>query len=269
MVFDLLHGSTLSGHSSKKRSKRRGRRRREPASRPVPAPRRFVTTRWSMVLEAGRKGTPRSRKALSELIELYWFPVYFFIRRRVDSADKARDLTQGFFARLLEKDALAVATPSRGRFRSFLLASVQNYLANARDHEQAQARGGSRIHINFEDAEECLNQESGLSPEQAYARRWGEKLLVRVLDALCTEYAKVGKGDMARLLKPRLTGGGDDSYAELAAQLGMSAEALRTAAFRFRERYGELLREEISHTVDDPADIEDELRFLILAFSQV
>ncbi len=271
MVYDLLHGFTLSGLFSEERPKRRGRREPEPQSAPVHARRRFATTRWSMVLAAGGQGTPQSRKALSELFALYWFPVYCFIRRRVDPADKARDLTQGFFTRLLEKDALAVATPTRGRFRSWLLASVQNYLANAWDHEQAKARAGSRVHINFEDAEDWLNQESatGLSPEQAFARRWAEKLLKRVLDSLCAQDEADGNGAMANLLKPRLSGMEDSAYAEMAAQLGMSEGALRTAASRFWKRYRQLLLEEISHTVDDPADIEDEVRFLISAFSGV
>jgi DNA-directed RNA polymerase specialized sigma24 family protein len=260
MFYELLHGFSLGSP-----------REPEPPTASAPARRQFATTRWSLVLAVGRKGTPQSGRALSELCELYWLPVYTFVRRRVDTAEKARELTQGFFTRLLEKDALTVATPDRGRFRSWLMASVKNYLANEWDRMNASSREGSRVHIPLEDAESCLNEAASLalSPEQAFARRWAEKLLAKVLASLCEEYIHSGKGALCDVLKARLTGGEESAYPELAAALGMSAGALRVAAFRFRERYRELLLEEIAHTVERPEDVEDEVRFLVSALTRV
>jgi RNA polymerase sigma factor (sigma-70 family) len=246
---------------------------KEPLSPPgrVPAPRGFITTRWSLVLAAGQDATPQARKALSELCELYWYPLYAFVRRQGLPAEEAKDLTQGFFTRLLEKKELAVADPSRGRFRSWLLASVKHYLANEWDRERALKRGGARVQIAIEDAEGCLDQEPapGLTPERAFERRWAERLLRHVLAALGEEYERGGKALRFDKLKKTLTGEEGDSYARIAAELGMTVGAVRTEACRLRQRYQEMLLQELSHTVEHPEDVADELRFLISAFEDV
>ncbi len=222
------------------------------------------------MLAAGRDAAPEARKALSELCELYWSPLHAFVRRQGLPAEEAKDLTQGFFARLLEKNALAVATPSRGRFRSWLLASVKHYLANEWDRERAKKRGGDRLRLGHEDAEGCLSQEldPGLTPERAFERRWAERLLQHVLAALGEEYARGGKALRFDKLKKTLTGE-EHSYSRIAAELGMTVGAVRTEACRLRQRYQELLLQELSHTVEKPEDVADELRFLISIFEDV
>jgi RNA polymerase sigma-70 factor (ECF subfamily) len=231
---------------------------------------RFVTTRWSLVLAAGHQATPESRKALSELCALYWHPLYAFVRRQGLSPEEAKDLTQGFFARVLEKNDLAVADPGRGRFRAWLLTSARHYLANAWDHERAQKRGGQQVRIDAEDAEAFFNQEPapGLTPERAFERRWAERLLHHVLTALGEEYRRDGQERRFEKLKQTLTGESQDTYARIAAELGMKEGAVKVAAFRLRKRYQELLLQEISHTVQ-PEDIDDELRFLLSTFEDV
>jgi RNA polymerase sigma-70 factor (ECF subfamily) len=232
-----------------------------------PAPRGFVTTRWSLVLAAGRGEAPEARKALSELCELYWYPIYAFIRRQGLSAVDAKDRTQGFFARLLEKNELAAADPNRGRFRSWLLASAKHYLANEWDREQAIKRGGDWVRIDVEDVEGTLNQDPspGLTPERAFERRWAERLLHHVLATLGEEYKRRGKELRFDKLKKTLTGEEGNSYVRIAAELDMTAEAVRAEALRLRRRYKELLLQELSHTVEQPEDVADELRFLISA----
>jgi RNA polymerase sigma-70 factor (ECF subfamily) len=234
---------------------------------PIPAPRRFVTTRWSLVLAAGGKAAPETRTALSELCEIYWSPLYAFVRHQGHSAEDAKDLLQGFFARLLEKNELAVADPGRGRFRSWLLASVKHYLSNAWERDRAHKRGGNQVRLGGEDAERHLDQQpdSGLTPEQAYERRWAEQLLKNVLAALGEEYARGGKGPLFEKLKQTLTGEAGDSYSRLAEELGMTPSAVKVAAFRLRQRYQAMLHWEVSHTVESPEEVADELRFLISA----
>lgn len=246
---------------------------KEPSSPSVPvhAPRGFVTTRWSLVLAAGRVAAPEARKALSELCKLYWYPLYVFVQRQGFPAEEAKDLTQGFFARLLEKNDLAVAERSRGRFRAWLLASLKHYLANEWDRERAKKRGGDWVRLEFEDAEGCFSQEPspGLTPERAFERRWAERLLGTVLAALGEEYKRGGKERRFDKLKTLLTGEGRDSYAHLAAELDMKEGAVKTEVFRLRQRYQQLLLQELSHTVEKPEDVADELRFLLSALEDV
>lgn len=232
---------------------------------PHPPARRFVTTRWSLVLDAGHPSTPQAREALSELCALYWPPLHAFIQRQGYTAEVAKDLTQGFFTRLLEKDALAAATPHRGRFRAWLMASARHYLANEWDRSHALMRGGDRVHLPLEDGEgnPLPVPAPGLTPEQAYERCWAERLLARVLAALREEYASDGRGPLFDRLKPTLTGASEDAYAVIAGALGMKAGAVKTAACRLRTRYRERLHEEVRHTVEKPEDVADELRFLI------
>jgi RNA polymerase sigma-70 factor (ECF subfamily) len=250
----------------KRRVKLRGVKKKLAASPvPAPAPRRFITTRWSLVLAAGGDPVPESRKALSELCELYWPPLYAFLRRKGHSADEAMEPVQGFFARLLEKNDLKVADPSRGRFRAWLLASLRHYAANEWDRAQAKIRGGGQAHIEFKEAERHLRQELAheLTPEQAFELSWALALLEHVMATLRQEYAGRGKELLFDKLRGTLNGEQEESYPRIAAELGMNVGAVKVNAFRLRRRYRELLLEEISQTVESPEDVEDELRFLL------
>ncbi|MBN1207458.1 MAG: sigma-70 family RNA polymerase sigma factor [Myxococcaceae bacterium] len=242
---------------------------KKPASPPVLASARrgFITTRWSLVLAAGADTAPEARKALSELCGLYWSPLYAFLRRQGRSADEAQELTQGFFARLLEKNDLAVADPGRGRFRAWLLASIRHYAANERERERAKKRGGGQVRIDLDEAELQFSQEPmpGLTPERAFERRWALALLENALAALREEYARRGQELLFDKLKGALNGEEEASYSRIAAELGMTVSAVKVNAFRLRRRYRELLRGEISHTVEDPEDVDAELRFLFSA----
>jgi RNA polymerase sigma-70 factor (ECF subfamily) len=225
---------------------------------------RFPETRWSIVLRAGDGAAPASRKALAELSRAYWYPVYAFIRRTGRSAEDSCDLTQGFFTRLLAKNDLAAADPGRGRFRSFLLASVKHYLANAWDRERAEKRGGGEalLSIDAADAEGRYRVEPAhdLTPERIFERRWALIVLERTLSALADEYARRGKGALFERLEGSLLGQDDDvRQRALAAELGLTPGALRVALHRMRERYHRLLEAEIVHTVEGVAEVEAEL----------
>lgn len=233
----------------------------------LPAPARairrgFVTTRWSLVLEAGGDATHQAQKALSELFELYRQPVFAFIRSLRYPADVAEDLTQDFFAQMLEKNHLAVLEPGRGRFRNWLLVSVKHYLANTRDHERAEKRGGDQVRVQLEAPEVSSREHSERTPEQAFERQWAVRLLENALNALGDECTRAGKGLLFSKLKKTLTGEAEDSLADMAREMGMKAGTLRITAFRFRRRYQELVEQEVLHTVKNPEDVPDELRFL-------
>jgi len=233
-------------------------------------PSSFATTHWSLVLAAADRDAPESRQALAELCSAYWYPLYAFIRRQGHDADAAQDLTQEFFARLLEKEYLRTADRQRGRFRSFLRAACQHFLANERDRARAKKRGGGRMHvpIDFSEAERrfTLEPAHGLTPEKLYDRRWALTLLDQVLQQLRAEFAATEKLELFQRLKGCLTGErSEKSYGEIAEQLGMSEGAVKTAAHRLRRRYGELLRQEIERTVQTEADVDDEIRSLFAA----
>ena len=238
-----------------------------PPAEPAAGPRRFATTRWSVVLAAGQRATSQSRKALGELCALYWPPLYAFARRQGLSAEEAQDLTQGFFTRLLEKDELSTLDPSRGRFRAWLLASLKHYLSNAWAHERAQKRGGGLVRVDFDAGEGPVHEEPdpGLTPERAFERRWALTLLEHVLSTLRNECAQEGKAALFEKLKGMLTGEDAEAYAGIGAELGMTAGAVRVAAHRLRRRYRDLLRAEIAQTVEHPEDVDDEIRFLFSA----
>jgi RNA polymerase sigma-70 factor (ECF subfamily) len=231
---------------------------------------RFATTRWSLVLSAGEGDSERSSRALEELCELYWFPLYAYARRRGHDAEEARDLTQAFFAKLLEKRNLASADPGRGRFRTFLLSSMKNFLAGEWRRAAALKRGGGVevLAIDFDSAEETYGLEPSreLGPEEIYQRRWALGLLGRAVDDLERQYSEAGNGELFAALKGYL--GGDVEvlpYAELARRLGRSESALRTAASRLRSRWRDRIVELVAETVRDESEIEDELRSLIAA----
>jgi RNA polymerase sigma factor (sigma-70 family) len=231
---------------------------------------RFATTRWSLVLAAKGRGEPQAREALADLCALYWYPLYAYVRRRGHDADRAQDLTQEFFARLLEKDFLADVDRGKGRFRSFLLAACKHFLANERDRARALKRGGGRepIPIDALDAESRYRREpvDAMTPERLFDRRWALTLLDQVLQRLGEEMARAGKAVWFDRLKPALLGArGSDPYGQIAAELGMTEGAVKVAVHRLRQRYRALLNEEIARTVDDPGQVEDEIRDLFAA----
>ena len=233
----------------------------------------FATTRWSVVLAAGRRSGEHSAEALATLCEAYWYPVYAFIRRQGHDADHARDLTQEFFTRVLEKHYFSDADPARGRFRAFLLTSIRHFLSNERDREQALKRGGRTppLSLDVETAEGTYQLEGRdeLTPEKLFDARWATLLLDRALGRLREEYVAADKRTLFDQLKGFLTGDSDDvPYADTATALDMSEGAVKVAVHRLRRRFRDALVREIAETVSDPADIDAEIRHLLQAVSR-
>lgn len=232
----------------------------------------FVTTHWSVVVAAGRSDTPRARAALEQLCRHYWQPLYAYVRRVGHPPEESQDLTQEFFARLLERNTIARADPARGRFRSFLLASLKNFLAHEWEKARAQKRGGrvQVLPLEFDTAEtRCAPEPANTdTPDKIFDRQWALSLLDVVLARLRADYADCGKDDLFLGLKETLTGGRSEiPYRDLGTRLGLSEGAVKVAAHRLRQRYRELLREEIANTVAGPAEAEEELRHLFAALS--
>jgi len=228
----------------------------------------FATTRWSLVLAAA-SGTPSSasRDALATLCETYWYPLYAYLRSRGERPEDAEDLTQAFFARLVEKETIEHADPARGRFRSFLLASLKHFAANARDHTAAAKRGGgvALIPLTFEDGEDRFLREPSIdeTPERIFDRRWAQALLARALARLDREMIQHGKREDFVVLRRYLLGDAPQlSYGDAAIQLGASAGSIKVAVHRMRRRFRDLVRDEIAQTVDSPEEVDDELRHL-------
>src|SRR5215467_11090282 len=230
---------------------------------------RFHTTSWSLVVAAAKLSEESAEAALAKLCQLYWYPIYAFVRRRGCSQEDAKDLTQEFFSRVLEKNYLEDANPSRGRFRSFLLAAVRHFLANEWDRQRAQKRGRGlhTIALDAQTAEGryCAEPASQENPEKLYERQWALALLEQVMASLGQEYVLDGRLDDFEKLKPLLTGAAEVPYAQLAQQWDTSEGAVKVAVHRVRKRYRELLRQKIGETLVDPADVDDEIRFLISA----
>ncbi len=228
----------------------------------------FATTRWSLVLAAGESGPDASESALEELCAQYWYPLYAYARRRGYDTEDARDLTQGFFAKLLEKRDLRTADPTRGRFRTFLLSSMKNFLAGEWRKDNTLKRGGAVkiLPLDFDSAEESYGLEPSheLSPEAIYERRWALGLLERTVTDLQSQYARAGNPEIFDALKGFL-GGEEDvlPYSELSRRLGQTEGALRTAASRLRSRWRKRLRELVAETVREESEVQDELRSLI------
>lgn len=236
-------------------------------------PARFATTRWSVVLHAGRSG-PGAHDALSRLCRTYWFPLYAHARRRGLSAHDAEDMTQEFFARLLAREAIARADPARGRFRTFILTALDRFLTDEWHRARAAKRGGSseRISLDLSGAEDRFLQiaDPGASPDRLFDREWALAALRTVLERLEREYAAAGKAAVFAVLKPTLTSPRDTlPYAELAAQLGRNENAVKVAVHRLRQRYRALLRAEIADTLaeGEDADADAELRLLLQALA--
>lgn len=226
----------------------------------------FVTTHWSMVLTAGRSDSTAARDALAKLCQTYWRPLYAYVRRRGYPPADAEDLTQAFFARLLERKDVGTVSPERGRFRSYLLAAMNHFLSDEWDKARAQKRGGLRV-IPFEssiaESADALDPADRLTPEMLFDRRWAITVLEEVLQRLRREYERDGKGTLFEALRFSLMAdSAAGSYAEIAGRLGMSEGAMKVAVHRLRQRYRRLLRELIAETVATPAEVEDELRCL-------
>lgn len=237
-----------------------------PASRTTPAQGRiFLTTHWSVVLAAQHGTEVTAAKALETLCRHYWYPLYTYVRRRGHVPHDAQDLTQEFFARLLAKEWLDVVAPERGRFRAFLLVAMRHFLANEYDRTARQKRGGGQLILSLDtdDAEQRYAAEPSLAPDEMYDRRWAVILLDTTLGRLMDEYAHAGKTREFESLKEWLTAGrGEIPYAKLAIKLDCNEGAARVAVHRLRKRFRELFREAVAQTVADPAQVDDEIRYI-------
>ena len=231
-------------------------------------PRRFETTCWSMVLAARDGASTEAREALAELCGTYWYPLYAFVRRKGYDAETAQDLVQGFFARLLEKGDLAAVQQEKGKFRSFLMAACSHFLANQADHDRAKKRGGGRTPISIDrlTAEGRYRREPAhsLTAERLFERQWALALLDNVLETIKNEMVRAGKAREFEALRPALLGLATRTpYSQIAAELGIKEDAARAAAHRLRSRYRKLLSQEVARTVDDPAEVDAEIRSLL------
>lgn len=227
----------------------------------------FVTTHWSVVLSAAHSETTQAHDALAKLCQTYWHPLYTYVRRRGYSPEDAEDLTQGFFAALLQRGAVSTVSPDKGRFRSFLLASLNHFLSDEWDKARAQKRGAGKV-VSFDTqaAETWLSQvpSETLTPEKAFELRWAITLLEQVYQTLEEEHRQQGKGALFEALRSTLAGPGNSApYAELAQRLGMNEGTVKVAVHRLRQRYRALLRDSISETVANDAEVEEELRYLL------
>lgn len=233
-------------------------------------PSAFATTHWSVVLGAGHTDFAGAPAALEELCRNYWYPLYVFIRRRGSDPQEAEDLTQAFFAFLLEKKTLKKVDRRKGKFRSFLLAALTNFLNNEWDKRRTRKRGGHHLIISLDDmaAEDryCREPADPLTPERLFERRWASTLLELVLNRLKREHSCGAKAELFATLQAGLTGEiGAGTYAVWASTLGMSNGAVKVALHRLRRRFGQLLRAEIARTVTNSAEVDEEIRHLFAA----
>jgi RNA polymerase sigma-70 factor (ECF subfamily) len=232
----------------------------------------FATTHWTVVLAAGRRHTPQADHALEELCRTYWFPLYAYVRRRGHGKEDAEDSVQAFFARFLEKNYLAGLSAERGRFRAFLLASLKHFLINEWKKSQRLKRGGGEKNLSLDwqtaDTQFQVASTAEPSPDKAFDREWALALLAKVIGRLQAECAADGKAKLFEQLKIFLTAGkGAQSHADAAGNLGMDETTVRVAVHRLRKRYRVLLREEISQTLTDASQVDEEMRALFGAFA--
>ena len=237
---------------------------------PQSLPREFTTTHWSVVLLAAESQSVEADSALEHLCRTYWYPLYAYVRRQGHSVDDAQDLTQSFFARLLERKYLSLADPQRGRFRTFLLSSLKNFLITEWEKSRALKRGGVHTHFSWDeqDAENRYLAEpvDGLTPERIYEKRWAVTLLEQVMTRLRQHYAADNKSALFDALKPYVWNDTmTEGYESIAKQLNVSEGALRVATYRLRESFRERLRAEVACTVGSPAEVDEELRHLVAA----
>ena len=234
--------------------------------------REFRTTHWSVVLQAKDPRSPHTVEALERLCSAYWYPLYAFVRRQGHAAAEAQDLTQGFFARLLEKQWLTEADQARGRFRSFLLAALKHFLANEWNHDHRQRRGGGRefIALDAATAKEryALEPLDLASPEVLYDRRWALILLARAQERVRAEMTTEAQRDRFEALEPTLVGERTSlPYQELAARFGVTEAAVKSMVRRLRLRFRDLLREEVAQTIGDAKDVDAEIASLLAALA--
>ncbi|MGI9516177.1 MAG: RNA polymerase sigma factor [Pirellulaceae bacterium] len=231
--------------------------------------RRFATTSWSVVVKAGEDSSPEQHQALEALCKSYWYPLYAFLRKRHSRAE-AEDITQSFFADLLEHRRLEVVDRERGRFRSFLLTALSNFRSNWVRHRNTQKRGGGRsiISIDFEGADRRFAVEpvDQITPERLFERSWAMTLLERAMSQLEHDYETSGKQEVFEELRVYLNDQSEVPYSKVAARLGMTTDAVRVAVHRLRKRCGDLVRQEIAQTVADPDQVDDELNDLFSVF---
>ncbi len=227
---------------------------------------RFETTHWSIILAGRDRESPRVRFAMEYLCEAYWYPLYAFVRRQGYREEEARDLTQAFFLRMLDKHIISSVAEEKGRFRSFLLASMKNFLSNERARASAQKRAPETplVSLDADEAEERYRLEPAdhVTPDEIFERRWAATVVERARRRLAEEQGK-GKEERFRRLEPYLGGSEKPPYAQIAQELGVGESAVRVALHRLRKQLGIILREEIAATVSDPATVEDELRQLL------
>ncbi|HTI72726.1 MAG TPA: sigma-70 family RNA polymerase sigma factor [Candidatus Limnocylindria bacterium] len=233
----------------------------------------FKTTHWSVVLSAGHDSESIAQQALEQLCQAYWFPLYSYVRRQGQNPDDAKDLTQEFFSRFLEHGRFAQADRERGRFRTFLLTSLKRFLNEEWRRANRQKRGGGVVFtpLAAEDAEHRFSAEprDHLAPDLLYDRRWAEALLERVLARLRTDYDSTGRAAVYTQLQQFLWGRqAEISYAEMGKQLGLNEGAVKVAVHRLRQRFRELLRDEVANTVERPEQIDEELQYLLQAFAK-
>ncbi|HZR20421.1 MAG TPA: ECF-type sigma factor [Verrucomicrobiae bacterium] len=228
----------------------------------------FTTTHWSVVLSAGEAESSAGQRALAWLCETYWYPLYVYVRRQGYGPDDAQDLTQEFFCRLLEKNYLRSIDRQKGKFRSFLLAAMEHFLAKHWRDSHRLKRGGGHLILSLDErgAEECYQMEpfAGLTAEHLYERRWALTLIEQALRRLRQEFAAADRSALLEALQPFLSADRADlTYAQVGSRLDMSEGAVKVAVHRLRARYGELVREEIGKTVASPEEVDQELRYLI------
>jgi RNA polymerase sigma-70 factor (ECF subfamily) len=235
---------------------------------PAPGRREFHSTRWSLVLAAGAPDESRAREALEELCRAYWYPLYAFVRYRGHSPEEAEDLTQSFFTRIIEKRGLATADPEKGRFRSYLLGAMKNFLANEWHRARALKRGGGRTLLEWDalapEARFSLEPAQPSDPDAGFDRQWARETIDRALSKLREELDTRGKGEQFDALSGCLTGE-EPNRKETAARLGMTENAVKVAVHRLRHRYREILRAGVAETLSDPADVDAEMRHLVEA----
>jgi len=232
----------------------------------------FTTTHWSVVLAAGQPESPEAARAMEILCRTYWYPLYAYVRRQGHSPEDAQDLTQDFFAHLLAKGFPRGAAPERGKFRSFLLASLRHFLVDQHRHADAAKRGGGQRTVSLDEsrAEERfrLEPQHELTPEKLYEREWALTLLVRAQSRLREEFVAAGRAELHDRLKGfPLAEKSESSFQQAATELGMTESALKSAVHRMRARYRQLVREEVAHTVADPSEVNEEARHLIAVIS--
>ncbi len=233
---------------------------------------KFATTRWTLVAAAGQRSDGASDRALAELCHAYWPPLYGYLRGRGHKPDEAQDLTQGFFACLLERRGLRLADPTRGRFRAFLLTALKRYVINEHEHAAAARRGGgsTMLPLGFEEAERTYarDRRNDDTPERMFDRKWATIALDRAVRRLRDEHRHADKRAIADQLLPYLTDtGGLPAYSEVAAALGLTESAVKVAVHRLRQRLGAILRLEVAETVATVSEVDDEVRALIRAVS--